>query len=315
MRKLLLLLILIIFAFTACKKDEVEELKILLEGIVTDFKTGQPLDNVKIKVQTDDKMLIDSTDENGYFKIGKLNPGEYLLVFTKQGYLAKFSSISSECCIVMTGAVEQTLNVSVTLAPLSEELIVTLYKRYLANEMMAAANFPYTIYLGSFNDPVTGTTDENGLLSQTGLPYSTYFTIDINHEENGVLYKGRYDISVPYGNEYMVVYGYYPEGDFGVASSNMTDQLGAPIDDFNIHDSIVVNFTQPADTTISAFALYRGGWLITDATLGWTNSNMTATINPVDSLVRDTEYELVIDAENEAGTQSYNDYLYFNTEE
>ena len=315
MRKIFLLMILIVFAISACKKDETEELKVLIEGIVTDSKTGQPMDNVKIELQTDDKMLVDSTDVNGYFKIGKLNPGEYVLIFSKNGYLAKSRNVSTECCVVMTGAVEQTINISETLSPLSEALVITVYKRYLDNKMMAAANFPYTIYLGSFNDPVTGTTDENGLLSETGLPYNTYFIIGINFEDNGIVYKNQYDIYLPYINDYIIIDGYYAEGNFGVASTNVLDELGASIDDFNIHDSIVISLTQPADTVFSSIILYREGMFEVNTELTWTRSNMTATIDPVDSLVNDTHYDLIIDAENEAGTQSIYDFLLFYTED
>lgn len=315
MRKLALFVILIIFAFSACNKDEIEELKFLLEGIVTDLKTGQPLDNVKIKVQTDDKMLVDSTDQNGYFKIGKLNPGEYVLIFSKEGYLATTKRVYSECCVVMTGAVEQTLNISETLSPLSEELVITIYKKYLNNTRIAAANFPYTIYLGSFNDPISGTTDENGLLSETGLPYSTYFTIDVNFEDNGITYKGSNDIYLPYYEDYIIIYGYYAEGDFGIASTNILDELGEIISNFGIHENVVVNFTQPADTGNSSFFLYRDGWMSVNTDLEWTNGNMTANINPEDSLIRETYYELAIDAVNETGTQTYYDYMYFYTEE
>jgi len=214
--------------------------------------------------------------------------------------------------IIATGVDYELVNFDlIYLTPLNEDLELTVYRKYLDGEEIAAANFPYTIHLGPFNDAIEGTTNENGIISLSDIP--SEISLSIDHEQNGVRYKTYTTIDTNNDNK-ITVYGYSPEADLGVASTNVLDVNGQPVEIFTTTDNITILFTLPIDIENANFDILEDGWMSVDFTYEWTNNNMSLVIDPVDALLSNYYYSLEIDVKNENNTQTFSIVYYFTTE-
>lgn len=311
MRKLLFALLAIAIVFYSCE-DEESSFKVVIEGIVMDAETYAGLSEVSVELFTNNKNHVTTTDKNGYYNLGSYNIGDYNIVFSKEGYLNETLSLNLNSEIIATGIDYKLVNSDlVYLTPLNETAEFTVYRKYLNGEEIAAANFPYTIYLGPFNDPITGTTSENGIISLSGVPAVIQLSID--HEQNGIQYKINTTIDCREDNK-VTIYGYNPEADLGIASTNILDINGQPVENFVIDDNITILFTVPVDIDKADFNVLEDGWYSVDFTYEWTNSNMSLIIDPTDNLLSNYYYSLEIDVKSYNGTQSFSKVYHFTTE-
>ncbi|HAF30925.1 MAG TPA: hypothetical protein DCG75_17950 [Bacteroidales bacterium] len=311
MRKLLYAFFVLSFLFYSCE-EETNSFKVVIEGIVMDAETSERLNDVTVELYTKSKSHITTTNENGYYNLGEFNVGDYNIVYSKEGYLNDSKSLNLSSEIIVTGVGYEIVNSDlIYLTPLNEKAEFTVYRKYLDGEEIAAANFPYTVYLGSFNDPIVGTTSANGIISLDNVP--SEISLSIDHEQNGIQYKTYTTIDTKDDNK-VVVYGYNPEADLGVVSTNVLDTDGQPIEDFAVTDNITILFTIPVDIDNANFDLLEDGWMSVDFTYQWLNNNMTLTIDPVDPLLSNYYYSLEIDVKNENNTQTFSKVYNFTTE-
>lgn len=310
MRKLLYAFFAFSFLFYSCE-EEVNSFKVVIEGIVMDAETSERLNDVTVELFTKSKSHLTTTDENGYYNLGEFNVGDYNIVYSKDGYLNESKSLNLSSEIIVTGVDYEIVNSDlIYLSPLNETAEFTVYRKYLDGAEMAAANFPYTVYLGPFNEPIEGTTSANGIISLNNVPAE--ITLSIDHEQNGIRYKTYTTIDTKNDNK-VIVYGYNPEADLGVVSTNIMDLEGQPIEDFTVTDNITILFTIPVDIENANFDLLEDGWSSVDFTFQWTNNNMSLVIDPVDPLLTNYYYSLEIDVKNENNTQTFNKVYNFTT--
>lgn len=311
MKKLLYVLIAFSFFFYSCE-EETGSFKVIIEGFVMDAETSEKLADVSVELFTKSKNHVTTTNENGYYNLGEFNVGDYNIVFSKEGYLNESSSLNLSSEIIVTGNSYQIVNSDlIYLTPLNETAEFTVYRKYLDGEEIAASNFPYTVYLGPFNDPIVGTASANGIISLSNVPAEISLSID--HEQNGIRYKTYTTVDTKNDNK-VIVYGYNPEADLGVVSTNVLDTDGQPVEDFTVTDNITILFTIPVDIENANFDLLEDGWSSVDFTYQWTNNNMSLVIDPVDPLLANYYYSLEIDVENENNTQTFSKVYNFTTE-
>ena len=159
----------------------------------------------------------------------------------------------------------------VKLQPLQEKLLLTVYRKYQNGEQVAATNFPFSVMLGDFNEPITGLSDDNGIITLNNMPRQVNFAV--NYTLNGIRYQTSKSLDVRIDN-YVVVYGYNPEASLGLASTNVLDVNGQPLTNFVTTSNIEVQFTLPVDTTKSTVKMLHDGWQTVKYTHKWTNNNM-----------------------------------------
>lgn len=311
MRKLLYAIFAFSFFFYSCEEEN-NSFKVIIEGFVMDAETSEKLNDVSVELFTKSKSHITTTDENGYYNLGEFNVGDYNIVYSKDGYLNESNSLNLSSEIIVTGVDYLIVNSDlIYLTPLNETAEFTVYRKYLNGEEIAASNFPYTVYLGAFNDPIEGTTSANGIISLSNVPAEISLSID--HEQNSIRYKTYTTVDTKNDNK-IVVYGYNPEADLGVVSTNVLDADGQAIENFTISDNITILFTIPVDIDNANFDVLEDGWSSIGFTYEWTNNNMTLTIDPDASLLSNYYYSLEIDVQNENNTQSFSKVYNFTTE-
>jgi len=199
-----------------------------------------------------------------------------MVKFAKENYLTVMREINA-MNYDMTIAQEQTITLSSPLYPLSEKTSTVITSRITYNSLaLPLANAPYSIELGYFNDPITGTTDENGYLEVTNLPKSTYLSLVFNFEKNGLQYNSSYSFSLPY-NDLPSVLSIVPEIKtipLLITGTNLVDEKGVAKDDFDPNTNIIVNFNLPVNTEIiSENDIYLNGWNVNVINTIWSNNN------------------------------------------
>ncbi len=311
MKKTLFFAIVAIFALASCT-DEIKEMKILIEGSVTDAKTGAVLEGVEVSLTNKGDVDTVTTDENGYFELGQYNPGSYTLIVSKDGYLTSSVNVSSHSMFSTMNTVSPNEYVTVNLSPLSGELNMTVFKRFSGSATKTvAAEVPYTIYLNNYNDPIKGTTDENGLIQESNFPAGDYL-IEVDFEVGDYRYKSTSNIDADF-TTFIIVWGYNTQGKFGLVSSNLLNDMGRGVNDFRVNGDIELVFNQPIDTTNGYSISYMGSWQ--GYYIDLSNGNMKVTIDPDETLDWETNYNFSFTFENATFTDTYSDNISFKTEE
>lgn len=315
MKKTLFFAIVAIFALASCN-EEIKEMKVLIEGSVTDSKTGAVVEGAEVSLTNKSNTDTVTTDENGYFELGQYNPGSYTLIVSKDGYLNSAVDVSSSSMFSTMNTVSPNEYVSVNLSPRTETLNLTVFKRYTGNAIKTvASNVPYTIYFSGYNDPVEGTTNENGLIEQSEMPATGNYTLEFDFEVGDYRYKATRWITA--NDESVTIYGYNDQGDFGLVSSNLLDDRGNPVREFDVDDDIELVFNQPVDTT--------DGYTVNGLNMGWgmemeynvefENDDMKVVIDPKENLEYDWNYNFYFLFNNATVTDSYGTQINFITEE
>lgn len=97
--KKLLSVVLTAFALVSCAKDIVE-LSGDIQGVVKDYNYGQFISNCQVSLSPSGKMT--TTDNVGVFGFTDIEPGEYVLVFSKAGYVEESIKVT-----VVTGQITE----------------------------------------------------------------------------------------------------------------------------------------------------------------------------------------------------------------
>lgn len=309
MKKILFIVTALTFLFSACKKDD--SINVVIEGIVMDAATNQLQDSVKVELFTQNKNHVVYTNESGFYSLGSYPVGDYVIVYSKKGYVSGSEQVKSSSYLSAGDFGYNIVKSLMTyLTPANEDAVLTVYRQYQNGERLAAANFPYTINPGGYNSAISGTTDGNGIISLKNQPRE--FTLSVDYLFNGVRYKTSGTIDTRQTNS-VVVYGYNPEASLGIVSSNVLDLNGKSVQDFVTTSSITVQFTLPVDTLHAVYSILEDGWSRIPVNHKWSNGQMKLEIIPKTILVSKTYYNLTIEVENEKRTQSLDRVLSFTT--
>lgn len=282
MKKLILLFASVSILFVSCKKETINEISnnVKIAGIVIDAKTTLPIEDVSVSIKIDGQISKTvKTDKDGYFSLGDYAPTGSSLLFSKDGYLPEYS---------------QDLNIAsaVSLQPLTGKINLTVTKQ-LNNDgiPVVASNVPYIITLTYPSLPISGSTDSNGQIILTNFPEGGYYRISFNYtDKNNILYKQENTL---YENMNKInLYGYSPASGLAIVSSNIIDDKGIGVENFDPSDSIVVVFNQPIDTTFANNNIYLKNHNFKKRI--WSNNNMVLTYIPDNVLDYDSQYYFYI---------------------
>jgi len=303
MKTLITLSSILFFILISCKKED-PAIRVIIEGVVMDAETTQPLSDATVELNTDNKSHITLTDETGYYKLGKYIIGDYTVIFSKKGYVSKTQRVVASDYLSAGDFGYDVVKSTVTyMTSATNKTELTVYRQFDDGEIIAAANFPYFITVGDFNEPIEGTTDENGRISLDSMPY--IFNVFIDYELNRIQYKANTTIDTR-ENNYIVVNGSYPEASLGVASANILDSDGKSLEDFPVDTNITIQFTIPVDSASADIALLEDGWLEVSSTFTWSDNNTKLEISPVASLKPNTLYTIdIVSLESASQMQEY----------
>ncbi len=312
MKRILFFLPIILISLISCNKDDCE-INVIIEGIVLNAETTQPIVDAKVEFITKNATYSTSTNESGYFNLGTFTVGDYTIIISKEGFSTQTQQIYAADNPSGGGeyGYEVVKSVVCNLVPATDEAELTIYRQYEDGEVIAANNFPYVISTGDMNAAIEGTTDEFGRISLNNVPQE--FTISIDHELNGVRYKTTSSIDIKEDN-YLIVYGYYAEASLGLASANILDDDGVALENFSVDGTISLQFTIPVDTSNSTISLLEDAWNNTVYTHTWSSNNMKLDIKPTANLKSGTLYSVNLDLVSPSGMQEFSKAINFVTE-
>ena len=102
-----------------CSKDKDEELQVgTIYGTVTDFSTGQPVDNANVTLRPSGETTLTGSD--GAFQFNDVESGDYTLSFSKNGY----SDLNDDYTLTVSKG--KNLRRDVQLNPLAKSLRITV---------------------------------------------------------------------------------------------------------------------------------------------------------------------------------------------
>lgn len=92
MKKILLLCLMALPLFLSCTKEENDSFGTLY-GVVSDVKTGSPLDNVTVTLSPGGTTKLTGSD--GLFEYSELTPQQYTITVQKAGYQTNRKTLSA----------------------------------------------------------------------------------------------------------------------------------------------------------------------------------------------------------------------------
>lgn len=92
MKKILLLCLMALPLFFSCTKEENDSFGTLY-GVVSDVKTGSPLDNVTVTLSPGGTTKLTGSD--GLFEYSELTPQQYTITVQKTGYQTNRKTLSA----------------------------------------------------------------------------------------------------------------------------------------------------------------------------------------------------------------------------
>ncbi|MBQ7661840.1 MAG: carboxypeptidase regulatory-like domain-containing protein [Prevotella sp.] len=92
MKKILLLCLMALPLFLSCTKEENDSFGTLY-GVVSDVKTGSPLDNVTVTLSPGGTTKLTGSD--GLFEYSELTPQQYTITVQKTGYQTNRKTLSA----------------------------------------------------------------------------------------------------------------------------------------------------------------------------------------------------------------------------
>lgn len=92
MKKILLLCLMALPLYLSCSKEENDSFGSLY-GVVSDVKTGNPLDNVTVTLSPGGTSKLTGSD--GLFEFAELTPQQYTITVQKAGYQTNRKSLSA----------------------------------------------------------------------------------------------------------------------------------------------------------------------------------------------------------------------------
>lgn len=273
--------------FLSCRKYENTDTKsiVKIDGIVIDYKTNLPIEGVSISISVDEKVSKTvKTDRNGYYSLGEYPSTGFSLLFSKDGYLSEYRQNS-------------VFGTAFPLYPLTGKinLIVTKQINSFGSVPVIAGGIPYVISLPYPNLPISGSTDSNGQIRLSNIPDSRNLIISFNYtDKSNITYKQ--DNVISSNTDRVELYGFSLSAGLALASSNLLDEQGLGVQNFNPADSIVIVFNQPIDTlsansNINSYFYLPG---IASIRHSWSNNNMQLIWFPERAMNNDNLYNFFI---------------------
>lgn len=284
MKKVLLSVGLIVaLIFSACDKLEEAGLDVSMEmhieGYVFDGLTETPIKGAIISGEFGSK----KTDSDGFYKISGLDMGRYRFEIEAEGYMT----------MVITPNLQEKEedfkgnNFNVLLQTdmfKAEEPIATQLIEVNGPTYQPVVGVPYTIELaGPYKDRfIYGKTDAKGMVVET-LP-DDFFTIIIDTVIGEMEYSLNSGFVSPSGLNPAYAVTTTPVGTMLLllVSTNIVDEDGNVVNDFDKTKSVELTFNEPLDTVESEFVLYKqaGSAFEVLTTVQYSNGNKTVTISP-----------------------------------
>lgn len=305
MKKYFLILAAAALIFTSCEKSY-----LVLEGRVYNMQTNEALSGVKVTLETtsEKKVIETTTNDDGFYSIGKVLAGQYIIKLQKPGFLATLEAIGLGGTDII---VEQTVSRVTYLDPMTEKYEFNVFKQYMGNIETAVAEQEFTIYLSEATEPIVEETDEYGFVELDSMPSSIVIKFDF--VEKGIVYKSVSTVFA--GQSSLLIQGQTTGGQLGIVSCNLLDDEGAGLLEFEVDETIEITFTQSIDVDNATIELYENGWLLIDGEGDWSDNDMTFTFEPDNDLEDATNYDFVISVQNVDNTSNYWRTISFTTEE
>jgi hypothetical protein len=287
MKKLIILAAAVTLVMTSCTKSlSPGEVKVNIIGIVKNSDTQLPIKDVEVKWATGKSFSKTTSDKNGLYAItGIPAGGNYTIIFSKTGFKTLLNTCNAKTSITVIGSEDynEVVDNDISLDTLSGTFNFTLYKQASNSATpIAAASFPYKIYLDNPYDAViTGTTDVNGYITQSGLPKYGTFTLVVSQTEGANLYETRTQINGTTSSaNNIILYPTVSIVDLGLVSSNLLNADGTIVSFFTAPGPINFTFTTGLDTASATHSViinpsFAGGQIIS-----FSNSDKTLTITP-----------------------------------
>lgn len=106
MKKILFLYLLVLPVFLSCSKEEYDSFGTLY-GVVSDVKTGEPLNNVTVTLSPGGSTIL--TGSNGQFEYVSLTPQQYTITVQKANYQTNRKDV--------TAIVGEKVQINITMTP------------------------------------------------------------------------------------------------------------------------------------------------------------------------------------------------------
>ena len=303
MKKLIILTAAVTLVMTSCTKSlSPGEVKVNIIGIVNNSDTHLPIKDVEVKWATGKSFSKTTTDKNGLYAItGVPAGGNYTIIFSKTGYKTLMNTCNAKTSITVIGSenYNEVVDNDITLDTLSGTFSFTLYKQAPnSSTPIAAASFPYSISLDNPYDAlITGTTDVNGYITQSGLPKYGTFTLVVSQTDGANLYETRTIINGTTSSaNNLILYPTVTIVDLGLVSSNLLNVDGSIVSFFTAPAPINFTFTTGLDTTSASRSIIINPSFIGGQIISFSNNDKTITITPntLTAFKKNTTYTLSI---------------------
>ncbi|MBN1182327.1 MAG: carboxypeptidase regulatory-like domain-containing protein [Bacteroidales bacterium] len=307
-----------IIFYSSCKKEyDVkmnQTVKMTIQGYIYDEASAIPIANATVSWPGGSV----TSDANGFFTVSNMSPGTMTFTVAADSFATMFKTLEMEAYSASDKYVESMV---IYMYRLNQTLETRVFMN-MGSLYKPVSNVPYQIDLGTgfLNRIIRGVTDAEGNISQDNLP-DTYLELRVDFEEDG----SKYGLNTYYG--YIMGYARSFEsavfveeientGSLLISASNILDEEGMPVTDFNKSDNITFEFTAPVDLeyTSTTIELRNSNGYEIATNITWSNNNKNLTIDPVgDSLTVEGEYYVYMLLRGEDGSylNNYSNYQTF----
>lgn len=291
---------------SSCKKEELVSVNGIVSGKLIDASTNTGLADVAITVQG--TKIKGTTKTDGTFEVKGIPAGEYVMVFTKSGYMISKRSVYIE----LSGASAKRSNDIDFHVILEDNELCPLTGK--ANGVVfnedGTLSSSATVTINYNDSTFTTTTDANGAFSFTSLPFNPNNYV-YARAIKGDAFGG---IDDSYGATPTKTLGFEIHltlGDFKFLSGNFNKNVGNI--NFPVTSNIELTFSDVVDL---ATTLKKGSLKLYNASMGEeigvdiTASGNKLVINPKSDLAKDNDYRIAGSVyANENRSTSVNEYF------
>jgi hypothetical protein len=298
-------------------------MKVSINGYVYNYANNTPMKDVKVT----GAFKAQKTDSLGHYLISGLSAGNYQLTFTADsfGVMIDTISVSSKD----NNFTEYTVDLKTQMYKMNQilntQLLIDLGGKYVP-----AANAKYSITLGNKFTPnkIEGVADANGMISMAKLP-DMPVTLSVTLQYNNKEYRiqdGIYNGNVTVYNDYIIndpksfaktilLEVFSNNESFYVTATNLLDNNGITVKNFNTASNITFSFSLAVDTTNNSNRVYLRKSTSSNylpCTVTWSQDSKSMTIDPAYKLEAGLNYNVLIELSTADGLGIYR-YFYFST--
>jgi hypothetical protein len=182
----LILALLLSVVLTNCKKDKLIEINGIVSGKIVDAASNTGVQGVKISFQG--LPLTDSTAADGSYTIGGIPAGEYIMIFSKEGY-----AITKDTITISNSGAASSNGSSSEYRIVNHEISILPLIGKAKGRVYGESNAPLALVLvtatvSGLDSAFTTTTDAYGYFSYSNLPFKPNYnnTNVSNTAKNGV---------------------------------------------------------------------------------------------------------------------------------